>query len=74
RDELKSLLKNVGYRSDDESNGDSDEDLGDRLEDQPYFHGILPRNQSISQLIEKGDYLVRVNEQGKAVLSIFCLL
>ncbi|CAF4044445.1 unnamed protein product [Rotaria sp. Silwood2] len=70
RDELKSLLKNVGYRSDDESNGDSDEDLGDRLEDQPYFHGILPRNQSISQLIEKGDYLVRVNEQGKAVLSI----
>ncbi|CAF4182314.1 unnamed protein product, partial [Rotaria sp. Silwood2] len=70
RDELKSLLKNVGYRSDDESNGDSDEDLGDRLEDQPYFHGILPRNQSISQLIEKGDYLVRVNEQGKVVLSI----
>ncbi|CAF1382169.1 unnamed protein product [Rotaria sp. Silwood1] len=70
RDELKSIMKSVGYRSDDESNGDSDEDLTDRLEDQPYFHGIIPRNQSISQLIQKGDYLVRINEQGKIVLSI----
>lgn len=30
----------------------------------------MPRNQSISQLIEKGDFLVRINEQGKYVLSI----
>jgi len=30
----------------------------------------MPRNQSISQLTEKGDYLVRMNEQGRVVLSI----
>ncbi|CAF3729180.1 unnamed protein product [Rotaria sordida] len=72
RNELKSTLKNAGYRSDDESNEDSDEELADRLQDQPYFHGILPRNQSVSQLIQKGDYLVRINEQGKYVLSILC--
>lgn len=44
--------------------------LTDRLEDQPYFHGVLPRPQSIGQLTEKGDYLVRINEQGKLVLSV----
>ncbi|CAF0979554.1 unnamed protein product [Adineta steineri] len=72
RNEFKSVLKDVGYRSDDnESNLDSDDDdLTDRLEDQAYFHGVLPRTQSISQLKENGDYLVRKNEQGKIVLSI----
>ncbi|CAF2069418.1 unnamed protein product [Rotaria magnacalcarata] len=70
RDELKSTLRNVGYGSDDESNGDSDEDLTDRIEDQLYFHGVMPRSQTISKLIEKGDYLVRINEQAKFVLSI----
>lgn len=44
--------------------------MTDRLEDQPYFHGVLPRPQSIGQLTQKGDYLVRINEQGKLVLSV----
>lgn len=44
--------------------------LSDRLEDQTYFHGLIPRLQSISLLSEKGDYLIRINDQGKTVLSI----
>jgi hypothetical protein len=44
--------------------------LSDRLEDQTYFHGRMPRIQSVSLLSEKGDYLVRINEQNRIVLSI----
>ena len=81
RDELREIC-----RSDQESDGDSDEEVRksvvilvhlvrsfqttDRLEDQPLFHGVVPRIQSVSHLTEKGDYLVRVNEKGRLVLSI----
>ncbi|UJR37690.1 hypothetical protein I4U23_030385 [Adineta vaga] len=44
--------------------------LSDRLEDQAYFHGLMPRVQSVDLLVEKGDYLIRLNDQGKIVLSI----
>ncbi|CAF1621235.1 unnamed protein product, partial [Adineta ricciae] len=44
--------------------------LSDRLEDQAYFHGRMPRSQSINLCHEKGDYLVRINDQNKTVLSI----
>lgn len=44
--------------------------LSDRLEDQPYFHGVMPRTQTITLLTEKGDYLIRINNQDKIVLSI----
>lgn len=44
--------------------------LSDRLEDQAYFHGRIPRSQSVQLLTEKGDYLLRMNDQGKVVLSI----
>jgi len=30
----------------------------------------MPRAQSVNLLSEKGDYLIRINEQGKIVLSI----
>ncbi|CAF0796613.1 unnamed protein product [Adineta ricciae] len=70
--ELKEVTTKFGYNFDDDgSEPDSDDELTDQLKDQPYFHGVIPRNQSVSQLKEKGDYLVRINEQGRIVLSVY---
>ncbi|CAF1550759.1 unnamed protein product, partial [Didymodactylos carnosus] len=44
--------------------------LTNKLEDQPYFHGIIPRADAINELKNKGDFLVRNNEQSQCVLSI----
>jgi hypothetical protein len=44
--------------------------LSDRLEDQTYFYGLMPRAQIVGLLKEKGDYLLRINDQGRIVLSI----
>lgn len=44
--------------------------MTDCLEDQIYFHGVIPRPKSIVHLKYAGDYLVRKNDDGQIVLSV----
>ncbi|CAF1494003.1 unnamed protein product, partial [Didymodactylos carnosus] len=44
--------------------------LTNKLEDQPYFHGIMPRQDAAKELKAKGDFLVRVNDKEQCVLSL----
>ena len=86
RNELQKEMELAGYPTVDDSDDESDEEVkrieeiqceihlrfqvSERLEDQPYFHGVIPRNQSVNYLKKPGDYLVRINEQHSIVLSV----
>lgn len=43
------------------------------LEDEPWFHGVLPREEVVRLLVNEGDYLVREttrNDEQQIVLSV----
>merc|ERR1719466_124501 len=40
-------------------------DLNKQLEDQPWFHGQLPREEASRLLMDDGDFLVRESKRGK---------
>ncbi|CAF2524438.1 unnamed protein product [Rotaria sp. Silwood2] len=70
RNDLHDVFEDAGLKYDDSLDAELPAGLSDRLEGQTYFHGLIPRVQSVSLLNEKGDYLVRINNQNKIVLSI----
>lgn len=44
-----------------------------QFEDEPWFHGVLPREEVVRLLVEEGDYLVREStrkDECQVVLSV----
>ncbi|CAF3398988.1 unnamed protein product [Rotaria sp. Silwood1] len=70
QNDLQEVFEDAGLKDDDSLDAEIPTGLSDRLEDQSYFHGLMPRAQSVSFLNEKGDYLIRINNEEKIVLSI----
>ncbi|CAF0835288.1 unnamed protein product [Adineta steineri] len=71
KNDLDDVLEDCGFIRDNSPYQGAQASLSDKLEDQMYFHGIMPRAQSVTLFTERGDYLVRKNHEGKIVLSIF---
>ncbi|CAF4048660.1 unnamed protein product [Rotaria magnacalcarata] len=67
KNDLQEVLDDIGFDGPDTKIPTG---LSDKLEDLPYFHGIIPRTHTVNLLINKGDYLLRKNDRGKIVLSI----
>ncbi|CAF3712933.1 unnamed protein product [Rotaria socialis] len=70
KNDLQEALDDAGFNDTDTSDTEIPTGLSDKLEDLPYFHGIIPRTHTVSLLNNKGDYLLRRNDRGKIVLSI----